>query len=765
MSTTAAGAAIDGRTLEQALANCSAEPIHVPGAIQPHGWLLLIDESDWSIAQASANLLGLLPAGFPDAPGSCSTAVLAGLLGEPLMAAIGRAAAEPALERPLHVGVWNRDSQCCDVLVHRGGDGLLVELEPGEANTAPEPVLTHRLVRQFVAGLQGASDDIALCQLAASETQAITGFGRVLVYRFDDDGHGEVLAESLQPGYDSYLGHRFPAADLPLQARQLYLRNPWRLIRDAGYTPAPLVPALHPRSGRPTDLSFASLRSVSPVHREYMRNMGTLASMSVSVIVNGRLWGLVSCHHAQPRGASWQVRMGCEHLAQLLGLQLEARESRADAERGAALRRSLVELVGNIVDSGGTLENLADSGSELLHFGSASGAAVLSGGNLRLVGRTPAAIEVEALSAWLAAQRIEVYSTDRLGEVFPQAAGYAEVATGVLAISVSQVHHDYVMWFRPELVRSVQWAGNPHKPLVASEGTPRLHPRRSFSTWTEELRGRAEPWGETELATAAEFRHALLNIVLRRAEEMAELAGELGRINKELEAFSYSVSHDLRAPLRHIAGYADLIRDYDGGNLSERGQRFLGNIKEAAGFAGALVDGLLSFSQMGRTALRPTWVDMDALVRGIVRNLRVGGASDAVEWTIEPLPAVWVDPVFMQVAMENLLGNALKYSSTRSVPKIAVSASQGDDEDVIRVRDNGVGFDMRYVGKLFGVFQRLHAVEEFEGTGIGLASVRRAIERHGGRVQAWGEPGVGAEFSIFLPRAGAEAQAAADPTP
>jgi light-regulated signal transduction histidine kinase (bacteriophytochrome) len=323
---------------------------------------------------------------------------------------------------------------------------------------------------------------------------------------------------------------------------------------------------------------------------------------------------------------------------------------------------------------------------------------------------------------------------------------------GALAISVSQVHRNFVIWFRPEVVQTIKWAGDPSKPMEGNGTTARLHPRKSFTTWREQLRGQSTPWRDSELRAASEFRHALLNLVLRRAEEVASLAGELGRINSELEAFSYSVSHDLRAPLRHITGYADLIGEYEANSMSERGHRFLGNIKDSARFAGQLVDDLLAFSQMGRSTLRPSDVDMRALVEGIIRNFRLQQAGTDAEWDVGELPVVRADPVFMQVAMENLIGNALKYSSTRTPARITISGETTEDSHIIRVVDNGVGFDMKYVAKLFGVFQRLHRVDEFEGTGIGLASVRRAIERHGGTVQASGEIDNGATFTIVLPR-------------
>jgi len=260
-------------------------------------------------------------------------------------------------------------------------------------------------------------------------------------------------------------------------------------------------------------------------------------------------------------------------------------------------------------------------------------------------------------------------------------------------------------------------------------------------------------WNPAELGAAAELRNALIGIVLRRAEEMAEVATELGRVNKELEAFSYTVAHDLRAPMRHIAGYVDLVQDMDGKVLSERAQRYLGHVKEAAAYAGHLVDALLDFSRMGRSAMKRSQVNTRVLVDELVAEARRQEPQRQIDWQIEdPLPMLWADPFLLQVALRNLIGNAVKYTRTRKVARVRITPVQGADGVGLEIADNGVGFQQKYVGKLFGVFQRLHQAEDFEGTGIGLASVRRIVERHGGT--AWGrsELDQGATFGFTLPR-------------
>jgi light-regulated signal transduction histidine kinase (bacteriophytochrome) len=233
---------------------------------------------------------------------------------------------------------------------------------------------------------------------------------------------------------------------------------------------------------------------------------------------------------------------------------------------------------------------------------------------------------------------------------------------------------------------------------------------------------------------------------------MAELAEELTRSNKELEAFSYSVSHDLRAPLRHIVGFADLLIESAGSENGEQRMRFLRNIKDAARMAGKLVDDLLSFSQMGRASLRPTTVDMNDLVAACVDKLALETRGRDIEWDIAPLPVAHVDPAFLHLAMFNLLSNAVKFTGRMNPAVIRVSAEDHPAETVFHIADNGAGFNMDYVHKLFGVFQRLHRMEDFQGTGIGLANVRRIVERHNGRVWANSVQGEGATFSFAIPK-------------
>ena len=733
------------------LTACDREPIHVVGSVQPHGFLLTLDPTDFSVVQASVNA----PSGATF--GTSLEAVL-----PELVPVVRRYLDDPPAEDGAHYlrtvtlgGAGATHSY--EVAAHRV-DGLVVlELEEfaDQAVEAGLDALSLRL-RAFVQRLRQARTIEDLCGIVAEDVRHVTGFDRALVYRFDRDWHGTVLAEDGNGALPSYLDLRFPASDIPVQARELYRRNRLRIIPDAGYAPVPLRPALTP-AGRPLDLSQSVLRSVSPVHVEYMRNMGTMASMSVSILIDDRLWGLISCHNAEPRRVPLQARNACDFLTQIFALQLSARERGAQAEQRLALGAIQSRLLGFMAEEDSFVDGLLNHPDDVMGLVNASGAAIVTGDRCRLIGFTPSEADVRVLYDWLSAQgdASEVFSTEALSELLPAAGAFAAHASGLLAISVSKKYASYVLWFRPEVVRTVKWGGNPVKPAtVDPEGGPdRLHPRKSFETWKETLKGRSMPWSLPEVEAAKDLRSSVIGIVLRRAEELAAMSEELQRSNKELEAFSYSVSHDLRAPFRHIVGYSNLLRNREGANLTEKGRHYVDTIIEAAFSAGTLVDNLLTFSQMGRHALKKVSGDMNALVEEVRKKvLRDVPPERTVRWEIEPLGRAYADPAMLRLVIENLLSNAAKY--TRGKPEAVIEVGRlppRDGEAVFFVRDNGAGFDMAYVDKLFGVFQRLHRVEEFEGTGIGLANVRRIVERHGGRTWAEGDLGKGATFFFTLP--------------
>nr|WP_313267823.1 ATP-binding protein [Stenotrophomonas geniculata] len=729
-----------------ALSSCAREPIHTPGAIQPYGVLLVVEPQSLQVRERAISHPGLLQQ-FGEPLTQHVSEVFGGVLapfqGLFQQAVIGSSA---------HVGAVHLDGHGRhQLLVHRSANDLLVELEapvPGQPGSLEE---LYPAIRELMAGIESASTVEDLCQLAAAHMRRLTGFDRTLVYQFDAGWNGIVVAEDGNGLLPSYLDLRFPESDIPAQARELYRRNRVRLIADNNYAPAPLMRAEDHRDAPPTDLSLAVLRSVSPVHLHYMRNMGTGASMSVSLVHEGRLWGLVSCHTVQPRRLPYHVRTACEFMGQILSLQIALKERARAIEERVARRSVLVKLLARMAGDEDFMAALRDDEASLLSLTGAAGAVIVHKGDCLRVGQCPSASDVLALANWLATQQAgqETYCTDHLAADWSPAAHLADVASGLLAVSISQLHDSYLMWFRPEVVRTVRWGGDPRK--EAAPGVA-LSPRNSFEAWKETVQQRSLPWSDADCDAAHEMRTAIVDIVLRKAEEMAELNEQLLRSNKELEAFSYSVSHDLRAPFRHIVGYSELLGSSAGERLNDTERRFLDTIVESAKSAGTLVDDLLSFSQMGRSTLGRVRMDMTALAEDVRRSLALDYAGRDVQWTLAPLPEVEADPTMLRLVWQNLLANAIKFTRERDQAVIEVGHERSDDEDHFFVRDNGCGFDMRYVDKLFGVFQRLHHVEEFEGTGIGLANVRRIISRHGGRTWAEGEPGKGATIHFTLPR-------------
>ncbi|WP_126173628.1 ATP-binding protein [Altericroceibacterium xinjiangense] len=723
---------------------CAREPIHIPGAIQPDGLLFVIEPENRTVVQRAISDIRILRE-HDDPLGERVDAVLGGSL-RSLSGEL-----DDNLKAPTYLGVVTIQSGGSPVPYHataHGADGMIVlELEEAGAEEPGSVEAIYPVIRGFFGELERSGDVIALCELAAREVRRLTGWDRVLVYRFDRDWNGTVIAEDGNDVLPSYLDLRFPASDIPAQARDLYRRNRLRLISSADYDPVPIEPVLNPLTGRPIDLSLAALRSVAPVHLQYMRNMGTGASMSISLLRDGQLWGLISCHNRDPLRVPYHVRTACDFIGQILSLQIDAKEHATRAELRVARRSIQARLLTRMSAADDFLSELTADAEELVALTDSAGAAVLHAGQCLLIGSTPPREQVLKLAAMLGASgRPDEFHTDSLAAVMPWAETIKDTASGVLAVSISQLHDSYIIWFRPEVIQTVQWGGDPNKPTA-----PNLSPRTSFDAWKQTVRLRSASWRGIDVEAAMELRAAIVDIVLRSAEEMADLNQQLIRSNKELEAFSYSVSHDLRAPFRHIIGYAELLTASASEKLDEQERRYAATIMESARSAGTLVDSLLSFSQMGRATVNRIPVELNRLVSEAKQQLEMEQQGRRVEWTIAPLPTVDADPIMLRLVFQNLFSNALKFTRDRDTARIEVGCERQGHEYVFFVRDNGCGFDMAYAGKLFGVFQRLHHADEFEGTGIGLANVRRILERHEGRTWAEGVLGEGATIYFTLP--------------
>jgi len=733
------------------LHQCEREPIHLLGGIQPHGVLLAFREPQRTLEAVSANTEPLLGRAPRQLLGQPLESVLPPevLVRLPLGAEQGTARVE--LQGRALAALWHQS------------DGLtLLELEPADSDAHAEE---HALegVRRLIAPLPEAEGTQELLRAVANAVRELTGFERVMVYRFDADWHGEVLAESRAAGVDSFLGLHFPASDIPAQARTLYTRNPLRLIADARARPVALVPEVPPGLGRPLDLSGAALRSVSPVHLEYLGNMGVQASFSLSLLKDGKLWGLIACHHPAPRHIPYERRRACEVLTRLLALRLSAEERTAEAlerARRAALQQRLTVALGQ----GATLaEALPGHASLLLGLMGAGGAALLLGERPLLVGDAPSVSELEALASWLASQPFEtVFATERLGAVCPALAHRVDVAAGLLAVRLEPRAPRFVLWFRPQVARTITWAGNPEKPVEPRPGEARLHPRASFRAWEETVRGASRPWTRADTEAAESFRGTLVGVVLRQAEELNRLATALARSNSELDAFGHTIAHDLHEPLRGIRQYAEFLLEDHGEKLGTEGRGHLEAIRWLATFSAQMMDGLLEYSGLGHMELAWGEVALQDLLDDALRAVSARLQQNRVAVRLpRRLPQVRCDAIRIQEVLSNLIANAAKYQDGEErwvevgfhgpgEPR-PEAAGHREAPYVFYVKDPGIGIHPRFHEAIFELFRRLHSKQAYGGgTGMGLAIARRLVRLHGGELWVSSAPGQGSTFYFTL---------------
>lgn len=502
------------------LSNCERELIHLAGSVQPHGVLLTLREPSFVTMQASANVAELLGI----APGDLIGQPLARLGGD-LDAQVRRIAQEPHLDEPvpLRCRLLLRGSEASfEGVVHRvAGQALVVELEPLDTPDGGVPVV--EIDGDTLAGhlgdavqrLSAASSIGTLADAVVKCVRELTGYDRVMVYRFDPEGHGKIIAEARDPRLESLLGHHYPSTDIPQRARELYIRNRVRLLVDVDYRAAELLPRLVPGTNSELDMSMCTLRSMSPLHLQYLRNMGVTATLVVSLVREGKLWGLVACHHYRPYNLRFAVRAATDLLAEVITTRIAAIENYAYAQVAIQVRRLEQRLIEATSTEGDWRLALLRNPRTLLQPLDASGAALFTDGEVLTTGEVPSTPQLRALQQWVQTQPFErLFHCAAVERANPALASLTPTASGVVAVKLANDRPDYLMWFRKEQLLTVTWAGNPAKPMVASNPME-LSPRSSFAAWSELVRGTALPWSGSELALARAIGAALIDIIVQ----------------------------------------------------------------------------------------------------------------------------------------------------------------------------------------------------------------------------------------------------------
>ena len=743
-----AGAMITSKSVD--LSNCDREQIQYSGAIQPHGVLLVLQDPELTILQASRNTAVML--GLP-AETLVGTNLLSVFSQEQVSTLRSLFLPTNREGPPLHVLRAEFCGRTFNVLAHRCNQSLLLELEQRDEIIGATNFDLYSGLHGAIARIESSKTLQSFLDLAALEVSRFTGFDRVMIYKFLEDKSGWVRSEVVTEGMEPYLGLHYPASDIPEPARRLFSLSWVRHQPDIAYTPVPIFPEFNPLTGKALDMSYALLRSVSVMYVDYLKNMGTTASFVMTLLKGGELWGLIACHHhTGPRHVPYEVRVACEFLAQTISLLMSAKEDLESHQYRAKLKTTQQLMTANIARRGDFAAGLMEDSPNLMDFVEAGGTSIVINDHISLLGATPAAPEIKQIVTWLStAMSQNVFATDCLSAYLPEAAACKDVAAGLLALRFSQTKSDFILWFRPEIIQSVHWAGDPNKPVDVSTDGQRLIPRGSFALWKETVSLKSSTWREVELEAVQELRAALLELVLQRADELGKLYADLER-HAKLDSFAYVASHDLKEPLRGISNYAEMLSNAYADKVDDAGKAKFATISRLCRRMGELLDSLHEYSRLGQQDLSHSDVDLNQVVSQACDLLQVRIEDAGVTVCIpRTLPTVKADGMIMVQVFMNLLSNAIKYND-KAAKEVEISYEVSTlGQPVFYVRDNGIGIAENHFEQIFLIFRRLHPVGEFGGgSGAGLTIIREIIHRLGGRIWLKSALGQGTTFYFTL---------------
>ena len=697
---------------------CDQEPIHIPGSIQPHGILLVIDPCSLTIRNI---------AGDPKRSSELVMWIgssLSKIVGDDVTRSAEKLATAPIKRAFLGTAEVRRAKT--DISAHISGDFLILELEP---RIEDSQVSTMRLLGDLESAsiaFDQAPSLLALCGDAAKRFRSLIGYDRVMIYKFLDDGAGTVIAEDRRSDLQSFLHHRFPASDIPHQARALYVRNLLRVIPNVDYVPSVIQPSWEEPT--PLDLSDSVLRSVSPIHLQYLRNMRVAASASISIVKDGVLWGLIACHNETPRGIPYDLRSACLTIASGLNRQIKTREETDAYRERLRLRGSADEAILLLSRHGVLDEEIIHHIEEMSQLLSGDGFAVLRGENISMIGDCPAETDVVALAEWLLSKSAEsIYSTNELSLSYPVATSFKDVASGVLAILLSVEERWLLIWFRAEEVQTVKWAGNPHKAVPLKPGET-LSPRASFEAWQETVHGRSRRWTPAEIEAAGRIRRDLIEI--RQGRRLKELNRQLTDTVAEKDLLLEQKKFLIGEVNHRVQNSLQLVSSFLSFQARESGDgAFTVAVEEAR-------RRIMAVSLLHRSLYRGDEIGVSDAARyleDLCTNL-IGSMGDGWKshFSLNLAPVMLpIDRVIpLGLVVTELVININKYAYGGAPGPVEIRLSEAQGKVRLIVADNGVGKANNrsgFGGRMMSVLvTQLSGNLEFEDNGPGLRAILTA---------------------------------------
>lgn len=732
------------------LSNCDKEPIHIIGRIQPHGLLFILNRDTLAVEQVSENIGGFLEVEADKLAGN-TLAVLTtpeeyAVLVEVLRKDVQQEVQLLQLQGKQFFG-----------FIHESEGSLVVECEPFERIVSDRSVLQ---MTGFYSSFQAALDEAETIEeqavLVVNFVQQLLDYDRVMLYRFDESWNGEVIAEKVKPGVHSYLHHHFPATDIPAQARALLLQKHVRQIADVTAEAVNIIPYINPTTGVPSNIIQSELRNPSEIHLEYLCNMDVLATLSVSIIVKGQLWGIIACQNQKPVFINYWLRQMGLNVARAYANNLLAGQEKRDQNQLEIGHKMEEVLLHQVKACNSIAQGLFGQQHTLLELCEAAGAAMLLNKKLYTVGITPTDEQIQELVNWLSESgATKVYTTRYLSSEFPAAKAYTSEASGLLALEISGTAKEYILYFKPEIQETRIWAGNPEKPV--NTDNKRIHPRKSFKKWSEIVKGRSLPWALHELeVTQILLKDIVTYIVSEQTVALKKLNKELKKTskalrikNKRLEDFAHIISHNLRSPLSNMLGLYNL---YIAEPTHETSQDVMHMMRQMIGNMAETIDDLnLILKREAEQELERQQVSLAEVVEKQLQSLQaVILQTSAIIYSDLQADLVYVPKVYLESILHNLLSNALKYRSSERTPEVTIRSWVEGKQFYLTVSDNGLGMDMNKIrNRLFSIYATFHKNKDAKGLGLYLTKMQ--VEALGGSITVESEPGAGTTFIVNLP--------------